>query len=65
MTTVNGSALFSNGSPEIFLAAHRKHGIKVPVHHIAHTTCLKIVPGNTNPLKPSHEPSFFGVLLLA
>jgi hypothetical protein len=34
-------------------------GIQVPVHRVARTTCLKIIPGTTNPLKPSHEPSFW------
>jgi hypothetical protein len=36
-----------------------EHSIQVPVHRIAHTTCLKIILGTTNPLKPSHEPSFW------
>ena len=36
-----------------------EHGIQVPVHRIARTTCLKILPGTTNPLKPSYEPCFW------
>jgi hypothetical protein len=46
-------------SPHFVMSNDCKHGFQISVHRIAHTTCLKIIPGTTNPLKPSHEPSFW------
>jgi hypothetical protein len=37
-----------------------EHSAQISIHGIASAACLKIIPGTTNPLKPSHEPSFWG-----
>jgi hypothetical protein len=53
------SQKFLRFSPHFEMFGNSEHGFQISVDGIARTTCLKMIPGTTNPLKPSHEPSFW------
>jgi hypothetical protein len=54
---------FLRFSPYFEMFDNSEHGFQISVNGIACPAGLKIIPGTTNPLKPSHEPSFWSFAL--